>query len=431
MKFTDKMISNLKPKEKHYVIREGDGFAIRVQPTNHKIWLFIYTIIGKRRWMNLGDYPDISLAMARDRLTDARKALKDGRDPQDVGFEWHRDPERERRVAAQNAEDELKNPTVKELAKSYMELHAKRKKRESCWKEDERLLNKDVLPVWGERKASDITRRDVKDLLESVVVRGPALAANIKKLVSKMFSFAVDEEILESSPCIKIALPAPVPKRDRVLSPKEIHALLTKELPKASMSSEVKRMLQLILVTVQRPGEVAGMHRREIDGKWWTIPGERTKNGRTHRVYLTDLALELIGDREGYIFPTPVGEGVTHIDENALAYAIRRNMKNYQPRRPIKGDSIKMVAVKEEKKMDMEHFTPHDLRRTANTLMASMKVAHEHRERVMNHAQEKLDGIYNLHDYDDEKRQALLVLEQKIKNIRAGIFHDDLQSQDE
>lgn len=432
--FTDKGIDNLKAKEKQYVRRERDGFAIRIlpkkgDPKGTKIWLFIYTIAGKRRQMNLGEYPIISLADARKRLTAARKTLHDGKDPQEVGFEWHRNPERDRKEAARIAEEDLKNPTIKTLAKDYLEFHAKRKKRESSWKEDERLLNKDVLPIWGDRKVKDITRRDVKNLLESVVGRGAALSANIKKLVSVMFSYAVEEEMRESNPCFRLPLAAPVKRRERRLSQQETFDLLNTELPKAGMSDEAKRILQVLLFTAQRVSEVAGMHRREIDGRWWTIPAERAKNGRTHRVYLTDTVLELIGNKEGYIFPTPIGKRLVPMGENGVSYAVRRNIKNYTPRRPIKGDVICMVKVPEEKQMDIAHFTPHDLRRTATTFMAMAKVSREYRERVTNHALEKLDAIYNLYDYDEEKQVALEKLEQTLKDIIAGKFKDQTEEE--
>jgi integrase len=418
MKFTDKFLLHQKPKkDKMYQIRETDGFGIRVLPSGLTIFIFIYTIAGKRRQMNLGDYPDVTLAKARGRLLEVKTALKDGKDPQEVGFEWHKNPERERREAIKLEEEERKNPTVSQLANEYMEKHAKVMKRQSSWKEDERLLDKDVLPVWGQRKANEIKKRDCVLLLESFVDR-PALCNNILKLTRKMFNFAVERDILEYTPFTGIKSPAPVIERERHLSDDEVRALWTTELPKASMSDEVKRILQLILCTAQRSDEVAGMHRREIDGHWWTIPSERTKNGRTNRVYLTQMALSLIGDADGYIFPSPTGRG--HIDKNAVAYAIRRNLKDYKSRRPITGETVKMVKVKEERKMAMEHFTPHDLRRTANTLMASIRVPFEHRERVLNHAREKLDRIYNLYGYDDEKQIALEALERKLLNIITG-----------
>lgn len=411
-RFTDKFIMNLKPDTKDYWVREGMGFSIRVYPSGEKAWYYIYTFDGRKRFMRLkdGGYPDVSLADAREAFDIAKVKVKNAIDP------W---TEKQQVNTAR-----IEAPTIKELAADYMKRHAKINKRKSSWTEDQRLLNKDIIPRWGNRKAADIKRRDVIALLDDVVTRGPALAANIKKLVSKMFMFALDKSILDTSPCVRVSLPAPVMARERKLSDSEIKVLLTTELPKASMSDEVKRILQLILYSAQRPGEVAGMHKREIHGHWWTIPSSRSKNKREHLVYLTDTALALIGDVKGYVFPSPRikldpdGKVIeTHIDENAVAYAIRRNLKDYKPRRKIKGDIISMVKVKEDKKMEMLHFTPHDLRRTATTLMASVKVPKEHRERVLNHAQEKLDGTYNLYDYQDEKQIALETLERKINSI--------------
>jgi len=444
MKFSDKFIFNLKPKAKQYYKREAEGFAIRVLPSGVKTWLFIYTITGKRRQMNLGDYPDISLAKAKERLIDVRQAFKDGKDPQEVGFEWHRNPERDRREAAKKAEAESKDPTVKKLAQEYIEKHAKVNKRESSAKEDQRILDKDVLPVWGERKAKDIRKRDVVLLLEEVAKRGPALTHNVFKLVRKMFNFAVSRDILEFTPCtgIKIDDYAQVHSRDRVLKEPEnnngLDEIFTfwKELDKASMSDETKRALRLILVTGQRPGEIAGIHESEVDGRWWTIPVERRKvkeksknKPQPHRVYLNDMAIELLGEPSvgGYYFPSPVNKTddhgtpiYQHIDKNALAYAVRRNLKDYKPRRTIKGKVISMVKVKEDRKMEIEHFTPHDLRRSCSTRLAALGYKDEVNDAILGHVKQGVIGIYNQYKYDPEKKRAMEAWGRKLKSIITG-----------
>lgn len=427
MRFTDKYILNLKPKEKMYQVREGDGFGIRVLPSGVKIWVFIYTIGGKRRQMNLGDYPDISLADARDRLLDSRKALKNGRDPQEEGYEWHWNPEREKRETAKAAEAERKNPTVKKLSEEYMTRHAKVNKRESSWKEDERLLEKNVLPLWGDRKAKDIRKRDCVALLDTYMDR-PALCHNILKLTRKMFNFAVEKDILEFSPFTGVKPPVQLNHRERVLSEEEVRAFWTTELPKASISAEVKSILKLALLTGQRVGEICGISKREIDGQWWTIPAERTKNGVSHRVYLTKSALAELVERKGegdFYFPSPKNgqpdennvPQYCHIDENAVAYAIRRNLKNYKPRRPIKGETVSMVKVAEDKKMALEHFTPHDLRRTCATFLAVLGFSDEIIDAVLNHKKAGVIKIYNRHKYDQEKQKALEAWEHKLISI--------------
>jgi integrase len=427
MKFSDKQIINLKPTAKQYYKRESEGFAVRVLPSGVKTWLFIYTISGRRRQMNLGDYPDITLAKARERLIDARQALKDGKDPQEVGFEWHKNPEREKKEADKQLEADRRNPTVRQLAGEYMERHAKIQKRQSSWVEDERLLNVNVLPAWGDRKANEIRKRDCVLLLESVMDR-PALCHNVLKLTRKMFNFAVERDILEFTPFTGVKAPVQITHRERTLSESEIRALWTTELPKASMTDEVKRILKLVLVTGQRSGEVAGVHAREVDGNWWTIPPERAKNKAAHRVYLTSTALDLLGESENYFFPSPKNGRVdengviycSHIDENAVAYAIRRNLKDYQPRRAIKGETISMVKVKEEKKMEMQHFTPHDLRRTAATFMAGLRFPDETIDAVLGHKKQGVIKVYNQHKYDLEKQKALEAWERKLNRIITG-----------
>lgn len=421
MKFTDKQISNLKPGPKQYYKRESEGFTVRVLPSGVKTWLFIYTITGKRRQMNLGDYPDVTLAKAKERAVEARKAFKDGKDPQDMGFEWHHSPERDKKEATEKTEEDRRNPSVRQLAYEYMERHAKVMKRETSWTEDQRLLDKNVLPSWGDRKAKDIKKRDAMLLLESFMDR-PALCSNILKLARKMFNFAVERDILEFTPFTGIKAPVQVASRDRVLTEAELKALWNVELPKAAMSDETKRILKLILITGQRPGEVAGIHAKEIDGDWWTIPIERAKNKTAHRVFLTKTALEIIGESEGYFFPSPTADktgyaGSGHIDENAVAYAIRRNLKDYKPRRSIKGETISMVKVRDDKKMLMEHFTPHDLRRTAATFLAQLGFPDETIDAVLGHKKTGVVKIYNRHKYDLEKQKALEAWERKLTGI--------------
>lgn len=154
------------------------------------------------------------------------------------------------------------------------------------------------------------------------------MANNCFQIIRKMFNFALDRDIIQYTPCAGIKLPAPKIARNRVLTEDEIKKLwanLDKE--KVKIADETKRAIKFILVTAQRPGEVIGMHVDEIDNRWWTIPADRAKNGKTHRVYLTDMALELIGDTtdKEYIFPSPHKNKDQLIGSNAMVVAIRRN----------------------------------------------------------------------------------------------------------
>lgn len=406
--FTDTMILRLKPKEKKYVRGEGNGFSIRVMPSGVKSWLYVFSFDGKRREMNLGGYPDVTLETARSKFEDARKKVKNGIDPM-LELE-------------ERAEARRKAPTVANLVEEYIERHAKRFKR--SWAKDQRILNYDVVPTWGKCKAADIARRDVKALLEKIVDRGsPAMANNTFQVIRKMFNWAVECEILPYTPCLGLKLPTPKLSRDRVFSESEIKTFWG-NLDGCAISTEIKSALKLQLITAQRPGEVIAMHTSEIEGDWWTIPAEKAKNGKAHRVFLSGMAHEVINqaiesvkqlrgipeDQEysGFIFPSPhrakekePGEKQKSINQTAMGIAVGRNLKP-------------------DNKFGMEHFTPHDLRRTAATFMAESGEMDEVIDAILNHAKQGVIKVYNQYRYAKEKQTALESWARKLTSIITG-----------
>lgn len=383
-RFTNQQIKSLPSKKAPYLLSEPGGLYVRVHPSGKKTWLYVYSLDGQRKWHRLGEYPHTDLSDARAKLRDALKLRDRGKDPAEEKLK--------KKIERQQA------PTVKELVQEYLQKHAEPKKK--TWKEDKRCLEKDVVPAWGKRKAKDITKRDVNLVLESVVARGaPIQANNLFEKIRKMFNFAVAKGILEHSPCVGIEPPTKREPKDRHLSEKEIKTLWD-GLDNAPMSDEIRRALKLILVTAQRPGEVIGLHSSEIEGRWWTIPAARSKNGKAHRVYLTNRALELIGKKEGFIFESPKGK--KPIAVNALAFSLRR--------------SFKIDEKTKKARLPMAHFTPHDLRRTAATFMASLGFGIVV-EKVLNHTDRRVTAIYDRYGYDKEKRAALEAWGRKLTRI--------------
>lgn len=420
--FTDKYIISLKPTEKEYWIREGQGFAIRVYPSGEKGWYYIYTFEGRKRFMKLGTYPDMKLVTARDRHGDAKKKVAHGVDPL---------------TEQEQAKDERrKAPTISDLIDEYIKKHAMPNKR--SWQEDERILNKDALAAWGKRKAADIKKRDVVLLLEKIIERGSPGSANSNfKIIRKMFRFAVQRDILEHSPCDGVVMPAPLNRGDRVLTEAEMKALWV-NMDSCSISYEIKRALKLILVTAQRPGEVIGMHTNEINDRWWTIPAERSKNKQAHRVFLTDTAIGLIGPLKkvdtktgketdmGIIFPCPKkpkesepAEKQQAMKRLSISQAVMRALAvpvkvNGKPVFDEKGEPLT------ENKLGVDHFTPHDLRRTASTFMSQIGFMDEIIDAVLNHTKQGIIRTYNLNRYDKEKQQVLEAWERKLNSIVEG-----------
>lgn len=417
MQFTDRYLKSLKGEDKPKDIREGRGFGLRVFPSGEKTFFFRYHFEGKKRYMNLGRYPHVSLKDARECHTNAVKLLEKGIDP----IQAKEDDTAKRRQM----------PTIQELYEEYMSRHSRPNKKERTWKEDERNFKKDILPYWKSRKADSITRRDVTILIDRILDRGALVAANNTfERVRQLFNFAVERGTLEHTPCYKMKSPTPKIPRDRHLSETEIKSFWT-NLESAGMTDEIRRALKLILLTGQRPGEVLGLNSVEVKERWWTIPAERAKNGKAHTIYLTDMAIELIGEKEGFIFesPRPIKvEGQQDVpkpmDENALARAVRNNCPTDCCNDCVKCQDEECKndkrALAEKNKLGVVFFRPHDLRRTCATNLAALGYTDEVIDAVLNHVKKGVIRTYNLHRYDREKQLALEAWERKLKTMISG-----------
>lgn len=415
--FDDLRIKNLKSLETDYpcMADKEPGFGIRVYPSGRKAFFFKYKIDGQRRHMTIGNYPSTKLKTAREiyqaersKVDALRRGSKDGADPV-------LEKKKERNRRQQENADSLNALTVACLTHLFIENHSKINK--TSWREDKRCLEKEVLPLWGSRKAKDITKRDVVLLLEGIVSRGaPVMANNTFEKIRKMFNFAVERGIFDYTPCYGVKKPTKKEHKDRVLKSSEIktfwHSLDT-----AGMSAAMKQALKLMLVTAQRPGEVLGIHSDEIDGHWWTIPAVRSKNGKTHRVYLTDMALSLLGNatNKGFIFVAVNSD--KPIESNAAACAVRRNLE--WPVKDNEGNTALNQNGKPltQNRIQVEKFTPHDLRRTAATGMAELRFPDEVIDAVLNHVKKGVVSIYNRHEYNQEKQQALEAWSKKLTQI--------------
>jgi len=344
------------------------GFLLRVSAAGVKTWCAFYRYNRRNRRLTIGRYPELSLADAR-KL--AHKHLRDvahGADP-----------------AGEKAETRTAD-TFGELAHDYMEKHAKKKKR--TWKEDQRILDKDLLPAWKNRRVQDIERRDVKDLLDSITDRGAPIAANrTLALISTIFNYGVEEGVVQVNPAYRLRHPGEEHERDRVLRDHEIKVLWTvlEEEP-----FTVAAVFKLGLLLAQRRGEVLGMAWSELnlEAGWWELPAERVKNATAHRVPLVGEALSLLQqlqarrkDDSPWVFPGP-----------------RRG--------PIANPQKWIARVREKCGFGWRY---HDLRRTAISGFASLRVPRLVVSKIANHKERGMTGrVYDRYDYGREKKSALL-----------------------
>jgi integrase len=336
--------------------------------------------------MTIGKYPAYSLSEARNEATNAKTTRDKGGDPAQIKQE----EKREGKAA----------PTVQEFGQEYIERWARPNKK--SWQEDQRLLTKEVYPVIGKMKLAKVRRRDVIQVIDRVKDRGAEVQANrVLACVRRMFNFAVERGAIEATPASHIKATREK-ARDRVLSREEIKTLYP-AIDAADLWFGFKIAYKLILHTAQRPGEVRQMEHSEIsrDEKLWIIPANKTKNGLSQTIPLTDTALELIdqmkaSNDERWVIPSPRRQGP--ISSYGLAQGLRQ---------------ITQAA-------ELERVTPHDLRRTAATLITELGFNRLVVDKILNHKDQSVGGIYDRHSYDKEKRQALEAWERELERIFTG-----------
>ena len=432
MTFTDLKIRNLKPKnQKRYVEWEHNGYAegtlgIRVGTSGKKSWVYRYHFNGKNRLITLGSYPDVSLAEARKLFAEATSLREQHIDPETnfrpKPLKTRVEDSPEISVATMESVK-----TVNDLCSYYITMHAKKNKK--SWKEDIRLLDKHVIPVLGKRLARDIARREVINMLDGIVNAGSPVQANrVLAVTRKMFNFAVEREILDTSPCVMVKKPTKEKPVKRALHDHELETWL-KELPNGHCTPLVQRALLLILLTGQRPSEVGSMETSEIekfdaDASWWNIPGHKTKNGEPHRVWLTSTAMKLVKEaRKSSSHKTFVFFPGTkrHLDRCAMSHAVRRSLGGSEIRYRFKNKKRYPSQKQWEQMWHLEKFTPHDLRRTAATQMGKLKVDDGVIDRgILNHIDKGVKWVYNRHAYEDERKEALELLSSEVLRLAGG-----------
>ena len=340
------------------------GLELRVFPSGEKRWAIRYRAGRRQRRLTLGDVAVVPLGGQGGARDLARKELlkvKNGRDPMAE--------KRQRREA----------DTVGEFAETYIEQHAKVKKK--SWRNDRALLDAIVLPAWKHRTMKEITRRDGRELIQAIVDRGAPIHANrVLSLLKKMWRFAISQDVIEIDPMRDVVKPSKERVRERVLTPEEIRTFWQHT---ETLVPALRAMWRLRLYTAQRPQEeVAQIQWGELDldAGWWTIPSTKTKNKLTHRVPLTEPVVALLRDLK----PEKV-DSETFVFAGFTRDALARG-----------GTSFPLVD-----------FQPRDLRKTARTRMGEDGVPEDWAEAVLNHKKPGIVAVYNLHNYDAEKRKAL------------------------
>ena len=368
------------------------GLAVRVAPGGLKTWDVAYRIRGSSvsRRLSLGPFPAIGLEVARERTNALTKAAKAGRDLLSE--------EKAAKVAADG------RTTVGQLIEAYLNRMVRGRLRTSA--EIEIRLKRTLAALAG-RYADEIRRRDLRAILDKVADRRVLREAEKQRqLMRVLFRWALSQDIIESDPTAGLASFGSSPRRDRVLSAKEI-LLLWGWMNASGMPLDYADALKLQLALGARIGKIAGICTSEIDqDTWlWTLPANRSKNGRQRVTPLVGLARDIVASR------------LKTINEGPLFTAEQSDL--------LTTNCIASLIVKRRKQIPIAHFTTHDLRRTVATGLVDLGFPFEVVAAVLGHETGGKDvrtliRHYVRSDLVDRKRKALEAWDTHLRKMLRG-----------
>jgi integrase len=347
------------------------GFGVKVTPKGRKVFVVLYRTGGagsKLRKYTIGPYGRVTFHQARVAAQKVFAAKLEGRDPAAEKRET------KRRIVADRVEDLLEAFIVQRLSQTR------------SGGEISRLLRREMGKPWAGRSIHTISKRDVVEVISAIEQRGAPIAANkALKSLKTFLRWCVGRAILDQSPAEGVPLPAKEVARDRVLDDKELAQII---LAARKMGGSYGGIVELLALTGQRREEVARLTWEELDvaQRVWTIPKSRSKNAKSHVVYLSDQSVAVLKrpDRRGALVFSLLGT---------------KPFRNF-------GRAKRLF----DQRSGVTGWRLHDLRRTCVSGMARLGVAPHVADRILNHQSGTISGVaavYQRHEFLAERREAL------------------------
>lgn len=387
-------IKAAKPRDKDYVLSDGNGLQLRVRIIGSKLWNFNYhhPITKKRINMGLGIYPELSLAQARKMTVEARELLALGTDP------------KEQRDALAQEKRAITEHTFENVATAWFEL--KKDSVTPAYAEDIwRSLTLHVFPKLGTTPISQISAPAVIELLRPLETKGSLeTVKRLSQRLNEIIIYGVNSGLIFANPLSGIRAVFKKPKKQNMaaLHPDELPELMI-AIANASIKRTTRCLIEWQLNTMTRPAEAATTRWADIDfvKKVWTIPAERMKKRRPHAIPLTEHALALLetikpysGHRE-YVFPAD-RDPRTHCNSQTANMALKRM-----------GFEGRLVS--------------HGMRSMASTILNEQGWEPELIEVALAHVdKDEVRSAYNRADYLERRRPMMIWWSEHIQQAATG-----------
>jgi len=452
MKITKRTVDALKPGPAKRYVYDDDlkGFGLVVQPSGTKTYIVEYRPGAggrgaKKKRVTIGRHGSPwTPTTARDRAGEILHAVEAGADP-----------------AAERA-DERKGPdldqTFEAVARRFLDKHG-RTLRASTLADYRKIVERRLIPAWGQRQVAEITRKDVTALVSRVEDDAPVMARLVFAVVRKLFNWTVEKGLRDDNPADGLKGPPAAKARDRVLDDDEVRLFWQAT---AALHAPFRHAFRVLLLTAARRDEVGGLvwGELDLDAKRWRLPADRAKNDTGHELDLAPLAVAEIEALDEDTTRHLRDQSDKHRRGEPLTAAERQRygrrtlgpfIFGARGTSPLSGwsrakrrldDEITRIRRDEaepkragepltdddRKAYELAPWRIHDLRRTAATGMAAAGFGPEVVERVLNHVsgvRAGLVGVYQRHEYRDQRRAASLAWANHVARIVGEAVADD------
>jgi len=387
---------------------ENRGLRVVCGTTGRKTFFYRYRspFTGKLVQMRIGHFPETSLAQAREQLQELKQIRRQGRCP---ATEAREQAKAEKHLAT--IEQAEKTFSFEDLIELYLtqyieDRHADKgriipgARKPKGQSEVRRTLSADPVQRLGSKQAVDVTRKDVVDLVMSIVERGANVqAGSVLRELTSAYEFAIglgrlSEDFVNPGVLAKASLKQArvrltSQRGKRILSDDELSALLN-WLPGSAFTPTIKNVLRMTLWTGCRTGELCSAAWSDFDLQKGTFHIRESKTDVERYVQLPTQAVTMLES--------------LRLQTGDYPFASQKT------RKPILQKQLTEQSWhlrKTERMLDIPHWTPHDLRRTVRTGLSRLRCPNEVAEAILGHARSGIEGTYDLHKYEQECREWL------------------------
>lgn len=375
----------LKPAEKVYKVSDRDGLYVAVLPSGTISFRYDYRFNDRRETLTIGAYTGllrITLAEARGRLVDAKRLIASGVSPA-----------AEKRRAKTKAEGAK---TFGQWARDWITHY---KMAESTRAMRRSVLERDLLKHFDKQRLAEVTEDDLRALCDKIVKRGaPATAVQTRDIMMSVFNWAAlkGERLPNPALAVRPSSIATFEARERALSPQEV-GIAFRLLDQVTTQPTNRLALRLVLLTMIRKGMLVGAKWDEI--RWeeaiWEVPKARMKGRKPHLVYLSQQALDILIALKTCAGSSPYIVPGRYDGDRSISLATLNQV-------------TKLICTRAtEQALPLAHFTVHDLRRTASTILHEAGFQSDWIEKCLAHEQRGVRAVYNKAEYAAQRRDML------------------------